>query len=101
MVRARHKGRSRRADSCVHRLGRAFPPGGGFPGLADLASRLALSGACVSAEPATLFARLDAFGSRSILAAFDATRFEVFSSFAMTNPRLRRVFNIMFRGESP
>ncbi len=42
-----------------------------------------LSGACVNADAATLFTLLDVLGLRKSLDAFEATRFEVFSIFAM------------------
>ena len=44
---------------------------------------LFLSGACVKAEPATLFAALLDFGFLRILAALEATDFEVFSFLAI------------------
>ncbi len=84
-----HTGRHRGTDFGAYRFPLAFPPGGGFPGLADAFRDCPLSGACVKAEPATLFAAFVAFGSRKILAAFDATRLDVFSFLAILAPRLK------------
>ena len=90
MVVAWHTGRHRGADFGAYRLDLAFPPGGGLPGLADAFFPVfPLSGDCVKAEPATLFAAFDALGSRRILAALDATRLDVFSFLAILAPRLK------------
>jgi hypothetical protein len=51
-------------------------PGLAFPGLT-------LSGACVSADAATLFAAFDDLGLERIFEAFEATLLDVFSFFAI------------------